>query len=1004
VVLPASLWADPDNLQWLTALQGRFKFQLEDIPALLDMVGRGNTDSWPEFPQHMLTLEGRLEEGGRIRARGNLSTGDNHLRLAPSQVRVALSGGRFEDAVMDVDLKLDVKELSRLARLFALPQMEGQLSGDITVGGSLKRPVGRAVLTGSRFAVRQVPLGGLKVVISADQSRITAERLLMGVDKDSLQFSGSYNIDRQILENVRLRFAIAQIKPYLGLWGQLPQTLQGDLKGALQAEGPLRTPAVQVQARSQSFAIDELVLSDIRLRAAHKDGSVQADNIQVRAFGGVLKTAGTLRYGADFKTFEADLTELFIKRKNAELNLLTPARIRFTASDSLQISDLHLAGQMGEIRIDGLLALEGTSDLNLQIERFQSTGWLAEFSGPEIEFEGLNARGRIGGVLSDPQVTLAGDVASLRSPFIPVPLSGSFDMAYSEGTLRVDRLTWSGKDGYRASARGILPLPCVGRSLLPADNLTIEAEVDLPDTRAANLFLKGAPILSGSLFARLNLTGSWQQPVGDLRFAAKDIVTEQEVSWLPPGPLQLSGEIGYRGDTIAVDNVSLNSPNLTVTGQGRWLGGITPAMLCRFEPEKLTGKVDFDAKVTAGDLGWVGSRFPQIRRIGGRLEADIRVRGPIDRPELSAAVRLNAGELRLQAELPALEAVDLKAHLTPAKIEIQQLQGLLGGSTVHLQGAVDDPMNENPVFNLRLWGENLLFYREAGLRVRADTDLKLQGRLQALALTGEVAITDGLYDRYIDWLGGLQGSRLPGSGKSLRLFSLPDPPLRDMRIDVKIHARHPFRVRSNLGKAELRPELIMSGTGVAPLLTGKILLDEADLRLPSGTVGFEQGLVRFTEDDPDRPELDMVGSARMLGYDITVLIEGPYDDPVVTLSSAPPLSNEDLLLLVLTGTPPSREGQTIDPGKRNLNVAVYIGRDLIQRWFKGESSTTVDSILDRFEAEVGRDITQNGEETLEARFRLREGIFRQKDTLYITGEKDVFDYYNAGVRLVFRFK
>jgi len=31
-------------------------------------------------------------------------------------------------------------------------------------------------------------------------------------------------------------------------------------------------------------------------------------------------------------------------------------------------------------------------------------------------------------------------------------------------------------------------------------------------------------------------------------------------------------------------------------------------------------------------------------------------------------------------------------------------------------------------------------------------------------------------------------------------------------------------------------------------------------------------------------------------------------------------------------------------------------------------------------------------------------VLRDGDKLYITGEKDLFDFYNAGLKIVFRFK
>lgn len=87
-----------------------------------------------------------------------------------------------------------------------------------------------------------------------------------------------------------------------------------------------------------------------------------------------------------------------------------------------------------------------------------------------------------------------------------------------------------------------------------------------------------------------------------------------------------------------------------------------------------------------------------------------------------------------------------------------------------------------------------------------------------------------------------------------------------------------------------------------------------------------------------------------------------------------------------------------------MNVAVYVGRDLISRWFGGQYVDTNQSILERFEVDIGRGTTRTGDETIDAQFRLAEGVFREGDSLYITGEKDVFDFYNAGIRIVFRFK
>jgi len=304
----------------------------------------------------------------------------------------------------------------------------------------------------------------------------------------------------------------------------------------------------------------------------------------------------------------------------------------------------------------------------------------------------------------------------------------------------------------------------------------------------------------------------------------------------------------------------------------------------------------------------------------------------------------------------------------------------------------------------RLQGKNLLFYRSAGLKVRADTDLTVKGPLKRLVVAGEVAITDGRLVKYFDLLGTLKGSSKPKTDMGLQLFSIGQPPLSDMVFDVRLTSKNPFTIRNNLAKGAVRPELKLAGTGEFPILAGEVYVDPTRISLPAGSLVFESGVIRFDPNRPDRPTLDLIGTSKMLGYDVTMLVEGPYDEPIVTLSSVPPLSNQELLLLLIAGQQPNAADDPQASQRQSMNVAVFLGRDLIARWFGSESSEAGESIMDRFEIGVGRAVTRSGEETIDAQFRIADDVLRDGDKLYITGEKDVFDFYNAGLKIVFRFK
>ena len=135
-----------------------------------------------------------------------------------------------------------------------------------------------------------------------------------------------------------------------------------------------------------------------------------------------------------------------------------------------------------------------------------------------------------------------------------------------------------------------------------------------------------------------------------------------------------------------------------------------------------------------------------------------------------------------------------------------------------------------------------------------------------------------------------------------------------------------------------------------------------------------------------------------------IVISGTIDDPVITLSSSPSLPNDELLLLLLTGQPPKEDAAGGAKGSGTTNVMVYLGRDFLNKWLEDESGSSDESILDRFELDFGRDITKSGEQTVESAFRLSEYTTGTGKMYYLTGEKDKYDAYNYGLKLVFRFE
>jgi translocation and assembly module TamB len=370
---------------------------------------------------------------------------------------------------------------------------------------------------------------------------------------------------------------------------------------------------------------------------------------------------------------------------------------------------------------------------------------------------------------------------------------------------------------------------------------------------------------------------------------------------------------------------------------------------------------------------------------------------------MKGSFTLKDGGISHTFNFPTLSAVNLQGNFDERSLTIKNMQAEVGGSPVNLKGSINKE-KDTVVVNLHVDGKNVLLFRNNDMRMRGDVQLDVSGPLERLAVKGTTGLTGGYYTGNIDFLGTIGSSSAPVSEGVNFLFSFPDPPLKNAALDIKITTIEPFRIRNNLIRGVLRPELSLKGTGELPFLVGTIYIDPSRVLLPSGRLQIQSGLLSFLAGKPDRPQLDLLAQSKVLGYDINVVTQGPLNDPVITLSSNPALPNDDLLLLLLTGQPPKQDLAGDIKFSAATNVMVYLGRDFLSKWLDDESGANDESIFERFELDYGRGVTKSGEQTVEGTFRMSELKTGKRRVYYLSAEKDKYDAYNYGLKLVFRFE
>jgi hypothetical protein len=556
--------------------------------------------------------------------------------------------------------------------------------------------------------------------------------------------------------------------------------------------------------------------------------------------------------------------------------------------------------------------------------------------------------------------------------------------------------------------QGLPAAPWSGALTLNADagRLSLAGSLESgPSQWSAAQLLPGAQVSSEGSRIEVDLTWAGTRRAPLLGRVAVDLRDLRTRGWWPA-----DGELGggsaalaltFAEQRTALEGVALELPErLSAVGSG-WIDApFLPA-----EPQALAAAdLHWAGPVTIHSLAPVAALLPGLRLLEGRLAApEFRMGGTLAEWTVEGHGQLEGASVRFTGWDETLRQLSGPFRLRGTGVELGPWTGEIGAAPVQLQGQVDWAGAGG--VDLRLGGQNALVYREAELTLRGNLDLRLSGDFARLRLGGGVEFTNSRYTRNLQYLALTPGARRPAAETAgAPLFRLRESPWSELEFDVRITSApgDPFTVSTNVVRGTLRPELVLSGTGEQPELVGTVFVDPTYVDLPATRLRFPRGTIRFTREAPGRPELELRGETRMRGYDVSVAVTGPLDDPDVLVTTVPPLSNSDAVVLLATGQLPE-VALTRSGGVQTAQMlAVYLAKDLGGQLFGGAGEDE-DSLLDRFEASVGRDVSSGGKETVEVSFRLLEGLWVRDDRLFLTVERDVYEDVNGGLRLLFRF-
>ena len=301
------------------------------------------------------------------------------------------------------------------------------------------------------------------------------------------------------------------------------------------------------------------------------------------------------------------------------------------------------------------------------------------------------------------------------------------------------------------------------------------------------------------------------------------------------------------------------------------------------------------------DLRAIGLLFGGYRPAGS-ASINARVAGPATGPSVDGVARVTDAELLIRD--PRLVLADLNGELrfNGDRLTLERVNGTINGGTLALGGSMRQPGRGKPDGALTITTRGMLLEVPRGLRSAIDTDLTFAERPDGrFTLAGTITVAEAAYRESMLVTGGIMSLISPRQDAVV----VPDPEgarVNWLVMDLRVRADDSIAIDTTYGKFSVGTNLRVQGTPAQPRVTGTAAIAPGgELYVGGRTYQIESGVVDFRNPAVLRPDIRFNARTSVAGYDITLDIQTRSGVTETSLQSDPPLPEEDIASLLLSG-------------------------------------------------------------------------------------------------------
>jgi translocation and assembly module TamB len=565
------------------------------------------------------------------------------------------------------------------------------------------------------------------------------------------------------------------------------------------------------------------------------------------------------------------------------------------------LNPLRVAGRVSATRLTarGHTLDTFTGDLTYNEPLIQIRNATASELGTNLKAETLEFNSATG------SVNIAADLSSLafsrlREFGVPETIGGTIQQAHItvtgtqsrpqiDGTATIENLSFRNETFPLARVTLATTWPRLKVNLSGLQNLNLSAEIDMstPGYRfKANADFTDYSIENLANFSGGTLKASGEATIdGELKGQApltgKGVIRSIETSirgYSFQGAKPFPFEFDANRITLA-DGASFNGAYSTlITLKGSIGLTNTPPLDLR-----VTGNLDL-SEVTAAYEAW---------SVTGIVKVDGQIGGTSASPTISGNANISNGSLGREGVYTTLSALSGDVRFNENRVTFDNLEGRVGGGTVHFRGNGLIQNSRMEGLNVRVDADQVRLRYPAGLRSSVTGSLLLRGTSDEPALEGNLRL-DNLAFRsdFEPFLAVFRPGGLNSGGTMLD----------QLRLSIHVAGNRNIVVQNELTDISAgRIDLDIKGTLGSPSLTGHVEATEGTLLLRGKRYEITRGNIDFVDPLRIEPVVDIQGETEVRDYRVILSITGKGDRIRAEFRSDPPLPQLELVSLIAGG-------------------------------------------------------------------------------------------------------